>query len=280
MFDNALPQSTATRELTVAGDLTAARESAATRELAVARELSVARESVVAREPMAARESGARESSVPRPSPARLAAPLPSGSPGPRTSVSPSGRLTRRRSSAGPVPPSRPQRPAVPGPGGRGSVRPTFLTLRDHGKVYVADLPRLSDGQLAHVAKEAREVLESLNRRLEELEAQPFLAQTERDTRIRAATKRDVTERFIRAINEEQDQRRNNPALRAAAGESLARVFLEVARHRLPGATFDSLLQEALSACGPEAEGAPMADPEAPHRSDHQALPVVLTPEP
>ena len=223
------------------------------------------------------------KSTVTRSIPAKTTAPLASGSSGPRTATSPSGRITRRRSSAGPVPPSRPQRPAgPPAQGGRGSVRPTFLTLRDHGKVYVADLPRLSDGQLAHVAKEAREVLDSLNRRLDELDAQPFLAQAERDTRIRAATKRDVTERFIRAIDEEQAQRRNNPALRAAAGESLARAFLEVARHRLPGATFDSLLQEALSACGPDAEATPGTAPTGPveGRSDHQALPVVLTPEP
>ena len=32
----------------------------------------------------------------------------------------------------------------------------TFLTLRDHGKVYVADMPNLSDGQLAHIGKENR----------------------------------------------------------------------------------------------------------------------------
>ena len=29
----------------------------------------------------------------------------------------------------------------------------------------------------------------------------------------------------------------------------MPRTFLEVARHRLPGATFDSLLREALEAC-------------------------------
>jgi len=81
-------------------------------------------------------------------------------------------RITRRRSSAGPVPPQRPQRPmATPnsGPRATGGPRPTFLTLRDHGKVYVADLPRLSDGQLAQVANEAGEVLSSLQRRLDEL---------------------------------------------------------------------------------------------------------------
>ena len=164
-------------------------------------------------------------------------------------------------------------------------MRPTFLTLRDHGKVYVADLPRLSDGQLAHVTKEAREVLESLGRRLEELEAQPFLSQAEQDTRIRASTKRDVTERFLRSIDDELQLRHNNPALRAAAGESLARAFLELARHRLPGATFDSLLQEALAACGPEAAaeaeslGGHGPSPVVP-LVRHQAMPVVLTLDP
>jgi hypothetical protein len=167
-------------------------------------------------------------------------------------------RITRRRSSAGPTPPQRPQqpRPRPRDPVGRqtgqaSGQRPTFLTLRDHGKVYVADLPRLSDGQLIQIFKEAESVLESLNRRLAELDAQGFLNQTDQDTRIRATTKRDVTERFLNAIGQEQELRRSNPALRAAAGESLARAFLELARHRLPGSTFDSLLQEALAACGP-----------------------------
>ncbi|MEY3767453.1 MAG: hypothetical protein RLZZ11_523 [Cyanobacteriota bacterium] len=209
-------------------------------------------------------------------------------------------RLTRRRSSAGPVPPNRPIRSRDSYPS-RSSVRPTFLTLRDHGKVFVADLPRLSDGQLAHVGKEAREVLESISRRLEELEQQLQLSPQEQETRIRAATKRDVTERFIRAVEDEQEQRRTNPALKAAAGESLARAFLEIARHRLPGATFDSLLQEALAACdeGGEAADAPAAA-EAPavmelprprvvtlNRSvepavapERERLPVVLTPDP
>jgi hypothetical protein len=40
-----------------------------------------------------------------------------------------------------------------------------FLTLRDHGKVFVADLPNLSDGQLAHISKEANEVLNSLEKK-------------------------------------------------------------------------------------------------------------------
>ncbi|MFY8148753.1 MAG: hypothetical protein ACOVNL_05990 [Prochlorococcaceae cyanobacterium] len=207
-----------------------------------------------------------------------------------------SKRITRRRSSAGPVPPLRPQRPRDGFSGARsGGLRPTFLALRDHGKVYVADLPRLSDGQLAHVAKEAHEVLESLRRRLEELETRAFLTETEQDTRIRASTKRDVTERFIGAIQEEQELRRSNPALRAAAGESLARAFLEVARHRLPGATFDSLLQEALAACGPsEAPEALEVHTTAPAEGGQPllrrleggaeerppALPVVLTPAP
>jgi anti-sigma factor RsiW len=157
--------------------------------------------------------------------------------------------------------------------------------------VYVADLPRLSDGQLSQIEREAREVLDSLNRRLDELHNQLSLTPADQDTRIRATTKRDVTERFLASIAQEQELRRSNPALRSAAGESLARAFLELARHRLPGSTFDSLLQEALAACSP-------SDPEglAPTSQDPQvlrllqggdnrmprpeALPVVLTPDP
>lgn len=209
-----------------------------------------------------------------------LSAPTPLGS---------GQRITRRRSSAGPVPPVRPIRPREGmAPGQRsGGQRPTFLTLRDHGKVYVADLPRLSDGQLSRIGREAQEVLASLSRRLEELQGQSLLSQAEQDTRIRATTKRDVTERFIRAIEEEQELRRNNPALRAAAGESLARAFMELARHRLPGATFDSLLQEALQACGPDSAAAEAADQEqanaaaeAEQGSRSPSMPVVLTPAP
>ena len=200
-------------------------------------------------------------------------------------------RMTRRRSSAGPaapVPPLRPQRPGMPTASlPRQIAKPTYLTLRDHGKVFVADLPRLSDGQLSQVAKEAHEVLESLERRLNELAGTSTPDAGDHDMRIRAATKRDVTERFLRAIDEEQTLRRNNPAIRAAAGESLARAFLELARHRLPGFTFDSLLQEALEACGPDtavpADAAGrrvipivrrVEDP-----SEQQPLPVVLTPD-
>jgi hypothetical protein len=207
------------------------------------------------------------------------------------------GRLTRRRSSAGPLPPNRPQRPRESlGPTSRSTIRTTFLTLRDHGKVFVADLPRLSDGQLANVGKEAREVLESLNRRLQELEGPLTLSPADQETRIRASTKRDVTERFIRSVEEELEQRRSNPALRAAAGGSLPRAFLEIARHRLPGATFDSLLQEALGACDalpmgvdgdPDGLGSGHSSqamtllrypPEPPVR--RETLPVVLTPDP
>ena len=162
-------------------------------------------------------------------------------------------RLTRRRSSAGPTPPRRPANNSSEfnsrqnqGP------RPTFLTLRDHGKVFVADLPNLSDGQLAHISKEANEVLSSLDKRLSDLEIETNIANPENDTLIKASTKRDVTLRFIKSIEEEQEHRRNNPALRDAASESLPRTFLEVARHRLPGATFDSLLREALEACSVE----------------------------
>ena len=52
----------------------------------------------------------------------------------------------------------------------RQGPRPTFLTLRDHGKVYVAELPNLSDGQLAHIYKEVEEVLLSLERRINDLQ--------------------------------------------------------------------------------------------------------------
>ena len=171
-------------------------------------------------------------------------------------------RLTRRRSSAGPIPPNRPLSPRDPQQPMRGGARATFLALRDHGKVFVADLPRLSDGQLCNVVREAREVLESLNRRIDELQTQINLSQLEQETIIRASTKRDVTERFIRAVEDEQEQRRTNPALKAAAGESLSRTFLELARHRLPGATFDSLLQEAV--CILELETGLKLNPDAP----------------
>ena len=170
-------------------------------------------------------------------------------------------RLTRRRSSAGPIPPNRPLPPRDPQQPIRGGARATFLALRDHGKVFVADLPRLSDGQLCNVVREAREVLESLNRRIDELQQQINLSQLEQETIIRASTKRDVTERFIRAVEDEQEQRRTNPNLKAAAGESLSRTFLELARHRLPGATFDSLLQEAV--CILELETGLKLDPDA-----------------
>ena len=158
-------------------------------------------------------------------------------------------RITRRRSSAGPTPPKRPIGNNSDFNGRQNAPRPTFLTLRDHGKVFVADLPNLSDGQLAHISKEANEVLNSLEKRLGDLENEPNSINPENDTLIKASTKRDVTLRFIKSIEEEQDHRKNNPALRDAASESLPRTFLEVARHRLPGATFDSLLREALEAC-------------------------------
>ncbi len=162
-------------------------------------------------------------------------------------------RITRRRSSAGPTPPKRPigNNSDFNGRQNQGP-RPTFLSLRDHGKVFVADLPNLSDGQLAHISKEANEVLNSLEKRLNDLENEPNISNPENDTLIKASTKRDVTLRFIKSIEEEQEHRKNNPALRDAASESLPRTFLEVARHRLPGATFDSLLREALDACSIE----------------------------
>ena len=162
-------------------------------------------------------------------------------------------RLTRRRSSAGPTPPKRPLGgQADLGMRQNGGPRPTFLTLRDHGKVYVADLPNLSDGQLSHIGKEADEVLNSLENRINDLEKEAANGQNDNDTLIKASTKHEVTLRFIRAIQDEQEHRKNNPALKDAASESLPLTFLEVARHRLPGATFDSLLREALEACSKE----------------------------
>ena len=203
-----------------------------------------------------------------------------------------SQRTTRRRSSAGPMPPRRlnGNRHEHGNEHRQGEPRPTFLALRDHGKVYVADMPHLSDGQLSHIGKEAEEVLESLERRILELEEGGVGSGTERDTLIKACTKRHVTRRFIRAIEEEREQRRNNPALRHAAGESLPRTFLEVARHRLPGATFDSLLQEALAACGDQdissetstTEAQPTHDssPTPESATDPSGLPVVVSPDP
>ena len=197
-------------------------------------------------------------------------------------------RTTRRRTSAGPVPPRRPvisnhdrSHTIRQGP------RPTFLALKDHGKVFVADMPHLSDGQLTHISKEAEEVLASLERRISELEAESLIAQPERDTLIKACTKRDVTHRFLRAIHDEQEHRRNNPAVRNAANESLPRTFLEIARHRLPGATFDSLLQEALAACEQQREKIeePATTPTGPVKvvalpHPTSTLPVVVSPDP
>ncbi len=196
-------------------------------------------------------------------------------------------RSTRRRSSAGPVPPRRPLVSDHLSNGvNRQGPRPTFLTLRDHGKVYVADMPNLSDGQLAHIGKEAEEVLDSLDRRIADLEREVGNGLSDSDTFIKASTKRDVTRRFIRAIREEQDHRRNNPAVKSAASESLPRTFLEIARHRLPGATFDSLLREALTACSQdESTPQPPAPPEPPVkvlqlRSQSTSMPVVVSPDP
>ena len=197
-------------------------------------------------------------------------------------------RITRRRSSAGPVPPRRPLASGQDRQQGyRQGARPTFLTLRDHGKVFVADMPYLSDGQLAHIGKEAEEVLESLERRIQDMEQELSHGPQERDTLIKASTKRDVTRRFIRAIQDEQENRQNNPALKSAASESLPRTFLEVARHRLPGATFDSLLQEALTACAQQQEASPAPTPREPSkdkvipiRTNGDSLPVVVSPAP
>jgi|TARA_B100001094_G_C17939535_1_gene674795 hypothetical protein len=145
-------------------------------------------------------------------------------------------------------------------------------------------MPFLSDGQLANITKEAAEVLESLERRIVELEEIADQPIADRDTLIKACTKRDVTHRFLRAIEDEQQQRRENPAVLSAAGESLPRTFLEIARHRLPGATFDSLLQEALNACeqSKAQEETPNPSPVKviPFQGKSSSLPVVVSPDP
>ena len=191
-------------------------------------------------------------------------------------------RLTRRRSSAGPTPPRKPLGGQVEsGMRQNGGPRPTFLTLRDHGKVYVADLPNLSDGQLSHIGKEADEVLTSLESRINDLEQEAINGQRDNDTLIKASTKHEVTLRFIRAIQDEQEHRKNNPALKDAASESLPLTFLEVARHRLPGATFDSLLREALEACAKDEKEPDEKTTEKP--SDSEQIPpskVITLPNP
>ena len=194
-------------------------------------------------------------------------------------------RTTRRRASAGPTPPRRPLGGNYDKSSGhRQGPRPTFLALKDHGKVFVADMPFLSDGQLANITKEASEVLESLERRIVELEENVDQPMADRDTLIKACTKRDVTHRFLRAIEDEQQQRRENPAVLSAAGESLPRTFLEIARHCLSGATFDSLLQEALNACEqskPQEEiSRPTPVKVIPLQGKASSLPVVVSPDP
>ena len=72
--------------------------------------------------------------------------------------------------------------------GYRQGARSTFLTLRDHGKVFVADMPHLSDGQLAHICKEAQEVLESLERRIQDVEQEVSRGPQERDTLIKESS--------------------------------------------------------------------------------------------
>ena len=118
-------------------------------------------------------------------------------------------RHTRRRSSAGPIPPRRPLGNGLDGINShRQGPRPTFLTLRDHGKVYVADLPNLSDGQLAHIAKEAEEVLTSLQRRITDLEEDTV--NKHNDTLINViadAFSHRLTEREVIRANASQDPR-------------------------------------------------------------------------
>merc|ERR1711907_716621 len=50
----------------------------------------------------------------------------------------------------------------------------------------------------------------------DDLENESNVSSPENDTLIKASTKRDVTLRFIKSIEEEQEHRKNNPALREA----------------------------------------------------------------
>ena len=92
----------------------------------------------------------------------------------------------------------------------------------------------MSDGQLAHISKEANEVLNSLEKRLGDLENEPNNSNPENDTLIKASTKRDVTLRFIKSIEEEQEHRKNNPALRDAASESLPLSLIHISEPTRP----------------------------------------------
>ena len=111
----------------------------------------------------------------------------------------------------------------------------------------------MSDGQLQNVGREAADVFESLERRIACLEQQ--LGSNPSDDSIIRARKRDVTDRFLRTT-------KANVAARtpfASGCWRIAQAFLELAHHHLPGAAFDSLLQEALNAC----ETQPAAEPPA-----------------
>ena len=72
----------------------------------------------------------------------------------------------------------------------------------------------------------------------------------------------------------------------------MPRTFLEVARHRLPGATFDSLLREALAACSEDQKSEKSADEKSkdnaveqpkkvvPIKAGSNSMPVVVSPDP
>lgn len=203
------------------------------------------------------------------------------------------GRITRRRSSAPPLAPV----PVPPRRHGESFSRPRSVPLFSPCGTTARFTWRICRASLMAswgTCSKKPATFESLNNRLKELELQASLSPLEQETVIRAGTKRDVTERFIQALTEELEQRRNNPALRAAVGESLARTFLEMARHRLPGSTFDSLLQEAMAACGSD-DGTAVAEEDAATEDEEStercapvlvrvtrpaAMPVVLTPDP
>ena len=90
----------------------------------------------------------------------------------------------------------------------------------------------MSDGQLQNV--DAKPPMYSKASSAASLISSNNWAHAGDDNIIRARTKRDVTDRLRPSAKSKSVAARTPFA--AAAGESLARAFLELARHRLPGA--------------------------------------------
>ena len=120
-----------------------------------------------------------------------------------------SQRITRRRSSAGPVPPRRPLPLGQDRQQGYRQVHDRFSHARDHGKVFVADMPTFRMGNWLH-RQGSPGGLESLERRIQDMEQELSHGPQGRHP-VKASTKRDVTRRFIRAIQDEQGIARTTP---------------------------------------------------------------------